>query len=149
MAGMTGTGGPAGPEHPRPRPRRRIDPAAFGGRRAILWFLVSAVAIVIVAAVGSLYIQNHPDRLDYATRAYRIQPREAQLTFDVEKSPRAVAQCTVSALARDNEVVGQRSGIVVGPTTGGRKVTTVTVSLPTTREATAVEVDDCQIVRAG
>jgi hypothetical protein len=131
------------------RPRRRLTLETLGGRRPILLFLLGAVVIVIVAAVGSSYIQNHPDRLDYATRAYQILPREARLTFDVEKSPSAVAQCTVSALARDNEVVGQRSDIVVGPTTDGRKVTTVTVSVPTSREATAVEVEDCEIVRPG
>jgi Domain of unknown function (DUF4307) len=104
---------------------------------------------VIASAIGSVYIQDHPDRLDYATRAYQIQPRAARLTFDVEKSPTAVAQCTVRALARDNEVVGRRTDIVVGPTTGGRKVTTLTVSFPTSREAIQVEIEDCQIVRAG
>ncbi|WP_322752671.1 MULTISPECIES: DUF4307 domain-containing protein [unclassified Frankia] len=130
-------------------PLRWLDIPWLGGIRVAPWFLLATVLIIVVAAVGAGWVQGHPDRLDYATRAFRINGTQAQLTFDVEKSPNAVAQCTVRARSRDDQVVGRRTDIVVGPTTDGRRVTTVKVTLTTSREANVVEVEDCQITRPG
>jgi Domain of unknown function (DUF4307) len=121
----------------------------LGGIRVAPWFLLSTVVIITVAAVGSAWIQGHPRRLDYATRAYTIDATRASLTFDVEKSPNAVAQCTVRARSLDNRVVGRRTDIVVGPASNGHRTTTVTVVVPTAEKANAVEVEDCRIIREG
>ncbi|CAI7979362.1 hypothetical protein BBK14_00565 [Parafrankia soli] len=42
-------------------------------------------------------------------------PGETQFTFDLEKSPRAVAEYTVRARSEDSEVAGRHADIVVGP----------------------------------
>ncbi|AEH08289.1 hypothetical protein FsymDg_0774 [Candidatus Protofrankia datiscae] len=129
--------------------RRLLDIPWLGGIRVAPWFLLMGLVIIAAAAIGAAWIQSHPERLNYGTRAYRITPAQAELTFDVEKSPNAVAECTVRARARDNEAVGRRTDIVVGPALDGRRVTTTTVVLTTSREANVVEVEDCQIARAG
>ncbi|WP_165485832.1 DUF4307 domain-containing protein [Frankia sp. Cppng1_Ct_nod] len=129
--------------------RRWFDIPWLGGIRVAPWFLLAAVTIVTVAAVGAGWVQSRPGRLNYGTRAYRISATQAQLTFDVEKSPNAVAQCTVRARSRDDQVVGRRTDIVVGPATNGQRVMTLTVTLPTSQEANVVEVEDCQIIRTG
>jgi hypothetical protein len=105
--------------------------------------------VVAVAAVGGLYVQNHPARLYFGTLAFEIRPFEAELTFEVEKAPNAVAQCDVRARSRDNRVVGRNTDIVVGPALNGQGSTTVTTVVATTEEANAVEVEDCRIVREG
>ncbi|WP_165036410.1 DUF4307 domain-containing protein [Candidatus Protofrankia californiensis] len=151
MTGSTTTppGSPTGKSGMFAVARRLLDIPWLGGIRVAPWFLLAGFVIVVVAAVGAAWIQGHPERLNYGTRAYRIAPTQAQLTFDVEKSPNAVAQCTVRARSRDNEVVGRRTDIVVGPATDGQRVMTTTVVLATSREANVVEVEDCQIARAG
>jgi hypothetical protein len=141
------------PRSGRPRllgiPRRWLDIPWLGGISVAPWFLLAAVLTIVVAMLGARWVQGHPERLDYATRAFQIRGTQAQLTFDVEKSPNAVAQCTVRARSRENQIVGRRTDIVVGPATDGRRITTVTVVLVTSREANVVEVEDCQITRAG
>jgi hypothetical protein len=77
------------------------------------------------------------------------RPHEAQLTFEVEKSPKAVAECTLSALSLRNEVVGRLAAFVIGPNDDNQRVTTHTVTFPTSELANVVEVEDCQITRKG
>jgi hypothetical protein len=67
----------------------------------------------------------------------------------VEKSPNAVAQCTVRACSLDNRVVGRRTDIVVGPASHDHRIMTVTVVVPTDEMASAVDVEGCRIVREG
>ncbi len=67
----------------------------------------------------------------------------------MEKSPNAVAQCTVRVRSRDDEVVGRLTDIVVGPATNGQRVVTVTTVVPTFEEAVVVEVEDCVVARQG
>jgi hypothetical protein len=126
-----------------------LDLPWLGGRRVAPWVLLAAAAVVGVSVVGGLYVQNHPARLGYGTLAFEIRPFEAELTFEVEKAPNAVAQCTVRARSRDNLVVGRSTDIVVGPAPNGQGSTTVTTVVDTTEEANVVEVEDCRIVRAG
>jgi hypothetical protein len=128
---------------------RWLDIPWLGGIKVAPWFILGTIAVLLTATLGSLYVSNHPDRLDYGTRAFHISDRQAELTFDVEKSPSAVAQCSVDALSLDSAVVGRKTGVVVGPALDGRHTTTVSVVVPTSERATAVEIEDCWITRKG
>ena len=133
----------------RKRLLRTLDVPWLGGRGVAPWVLLAAALLVAAAAVGGLYVQNHPARLYYGTLAFEIRPYEAELTFQVEKAPNAVAQCTVRARSWDKQVVGRSTDIVVGPAPNGQGSTTVTTVVATTEEANVVEVEDCRIVREG
>jgi Domain of unknown function (DUF4307) len=128
---------------------RWLDIPWLGGVESAPWVILATVLIVVAATIGSLYVSNRSDHLDYATRSYQIGPHSAELTFDVEKSPKAVAQCTVQALSLDSRVVGWKAGIVVGPNPPGRGTTTHTVVVPTSEEANVVEIENCSIIRKG
>ena len=161
----TPTPAPPPPPTPAPPPRtpgarppapgvgerllRRLDVAWLGGRRVAPWVLLTALLVLVVSAAAGAYVQNHPNRLNYGSRAYEIRPDEVRFSFDVEKSPSAVAECTVRARSRNNLVVGRRTDIVVGPASNGQRVMTVSTVVPTSGEAVVVEVEDCVITRAG
>ncbi len=150
---------PAAAPHPAPRPRlsdriaartpRWLDIPWLGGIRVAPWFILGTIAVLLTATLGSFYVSNHPDRLDYGTRSFSISDRQAELTFDVEKAPSAVAQCTVDALSLDSSLVGRKTNVVIGPAPDGRHTTTVSVVVPTSSRATAVEIENCWITRKG
>lgn len=156
----TATSGPTPPSSPARRthaarssrsPLRRaldLDVPWLGGRGTAPWVVLAIVVVLVLAVLGSLVFQHRSDTIDYNVRTYQVvSDTEVRVSFDISKAPLAEAQCDVQAVGRDGSVVGELPAVVVGPRRDSRRVSTVSVVVPTRQRAVDADVPDCRITR--
>jgi hypothetical protein len=111
--------------------------------------VLATVVILAIAAGGALYAAHRPDRLGWTTKRVVARSDSAvDFTFDVYKSPKAVAACDIVAADQDGGVGTLRNVIIPARTDGGQN-TTVTVTVPTSRRAGTALLEGCRIVSPG
>jgi hypothetical protein len=118
------------------------------GGRDVAKYVVIGLALA-VAAVGAFVVllPNKGPAISYRTLSVdTTDPKQAVVTFEVDKAPLAQAECQVTATGRDREIVNRLTGIVIGPTPGQR-VSRHTVTVPTDQPATGAAVASCTITK--
>ncbi|HVF06881.1 MAG TPA: DUF4307 domain-containing protein [Frankiaceae bacterium] len=113
-------------------------------------YVFGALALVF-AAVGAYVLFVLPGGgpgITYRTLAVQLgDPERVQVTFEVTKPPVAEAECQVTAVGDDREIVNRLVGIRIPPS--GEPTTKHIVTVATDQLATDATVTYCTIVRGG
>lgn len=118
------------------------------GQRDVAKYVVVALAL-LVGAVGLavVLLPNHAPDISYRVISAELgDPKQAVVTFEVDKAPLASAECEVTATGPNREIVNRLTGIRIGPSPGER-VTRHTVTVPTGQKATDVAVATCVVTK--
>ena len=95
---------------------------------------VFAALALLIAAAGAyvlLVLPGETPAISYRTVAVQLgDPARVRVTFEVTKEPGAQAECQVTAVGDNREIVNRLVGIVVPP-----------AAEPTTRHVVTVETD--------
>ncbi len=113
----------------------------------VAWTVGAIVAAIVLAALGAWLVSNRADTIDYGVRSYRISPTSVSLSFDVSKKASSTATCDVVAQDKSAAAIGSLQNVIVGPNQRGKRVTTVTVSIPVHGQAVSASVISCKVTR--
>ena len=116
---------------------------APSGRRPLLVAGAAALALVFLGWLTWVMLeQGDPEVTSQLTSFEVVDEHTANATFTVVRRTTEVrASCLVRAQAPDHSVVGELN-VAVGP--GGEQTQTLTATVRTEREATAVEMVGCR-----
>ncbi len=121
--------------------------APSGG--AVKYVLIALTLVFL--GVGAYVVFALPAKtppLRYRTLAVQLgDPEQVQVTFEVTKDPAAEAECQVTAVGDDREIVNRLIGIRIPP--AARDTTRHSVTVRTDQLATDATVTYCAITRAG
>jgi hypothetical protein len=110
----------------------------------VKWLLTFLALAVLGVGVWVITLDTETPPVAYRVLTVEVtDPEHVVVTFEVEKDPRATAECQVTAVGEKRDVVNRLSGIVVPPAAERRTVHKVTV--PTDQPATSASVATCVI----
>ena len=111
-------------------------------------FILGALVFAAVGAWVVLVLPTDSAPITYRTVAVQLgDPAQAVVTFEVTKEPGAEAECQITAVGEDREIVNRLTGIRVPPAAG--PTTTHTVTVPTDQQATDATVTYCAVTGGG
>ena len=126
------------------------EPTADAPAGGVVTYVLVALTLVFLG-VGAYVVFALPAKtppLRYRTLAVQLgDPEQVHVTFEVTKDPAAEAECQVTAVGDDREIVNRLVGIRVPP--AEQETTRHVVTVRTDQLATDATVTYCAITRTG